>query len=120
MKEVVFASNLPKHISEEAVRSLFIPFGPISRIVIPKEKHNAKLLKGFAFIEYEDEMDAKAACENLECAELNNRIIHCVPSNKNLKTHSNLKSAVWDDDKFANILDDAAKLEEAQLPSDDN
>ncbi len=115
INEVVFVSNLPREITEEAVRSLFIQFGPIQRIVVPKDKINPKLLQGFAFIQYEDHNDAVAACENLECAEINNRTIHCKPSNKTLKTHANLNKAAWDDPKFAITIEEAANLEEAQF-----
>ena len=61
--------GLGPSVSEEQLALEFNPFGYLKSVQIKdKEKH-------FAFVEFEEEEDAKAAMDNMNGAEINGRVL---------------------------------------------
>ena len=58
----VRVTNLPEETQEQDLRDLFIPFGPVSRVFLAKDKTN-NTSKGFAFITFNEKKDAQKAIE---------------------------------------------------------
>ena len=53
---------LPQSCNHEWVQSVFERFGTVSYVSLPKYKSTGDI-KGFAFVEFEDEDSARKACE---------------------------------------------------------
>ena len=58
----VRVTNLPEETQEQDLRDLFIPFGPVSRVFLAKDK-TSNTSKGFAFITFNEKKDAQKAIE---------------------------------------------------------
>ncbi|KAF2904007.1 hypothetical protein ILUMI_02178 [Ignelater luminosus] len=61
----VYVERLKSDATHEWLMSIFSEFGNVVYVSIPKYKHNG-MIKGFAFIEFENEDGAKAALEYFE------------------------------------------------------
>lgn len=58
-------SNLSPNTTDHDLEELVKPFGPISKLYLPKYKNNG-LCKGFAFIHFKSKLDAHAAIKALD------------------------------------------------------
>ncbi|XP_057670952.1 la-related protein 7 [Diorhabda carinulata] len=56
----VYIENIPADADHDWISNIFSDFGKVVYVSIPKYKHN-KTNKGFAFVEFEDEIGAKSA-----------------------------------------------------------
>lgn len=54
--------NIPFHTTEQDLRSVFLPYGPIHSVHIPKNKDNGRM-RGFAFVWMLSKKDAEVAME---------------------------------------------------------
>ncbi len=72
MKKKLFVSNLDFEISTDELRQMFSEIGPCISAVIAQDRES-KRSKGFAFVEMENEEDAKKALEALNNKVLNGR-----------------------------------------------
>ena len=61
-KCTVYVENLPPFVTIDSLRALFEKYGPVDYVSLPRYKHNLTV-KGFAFIEFKEEEDAKSAIE---------------------------------------------------------
>ncbi|TDH65205.1 uncharacterized protein CCR75_001527 [Bremia lactucae] len=68
-KRALYVGGLDNQVTEQALYTAFIPFGPIKGVQIPTEYRMQKG-KGYGFVEFEDEEDAKAAIDNMDDSEL--------------------------------------------------
>lgn len=84
-KHDVFVGNLSYTTTEEQLREIFSPVGPIAGIRIVTDRDTGRP-RGFAFVEYLDAPTALSAIRNLDGHELNNRKLRVSYSN-----NSNLK-----------------------------
>eukprot|EP01041_Mallomonas_annulata_P002575 gene2575-5026_t len=84
-KHDVFVGNLSYTTTEEQLREIFSPVGPIAGIRIVTDRDTGRP-RGFAFVEYLDAATALSAIRNLDGHELNNRKLRVSYSN-----NSNLK-----------------------------
>lgn len=75
-KRVLYVGGLAEEVNEKTVHAAFIPFGDIVDINIPLDYETEKH-RGFAFIEFEQDEDAKAAIDNINESELFGRTIKC-------------------------------------------
>ena len=57
-------------MDEPVIRSAFIPFGDLTEVQIPIDYQTEKH-RGFAFVEYEQPEDAKAAIDNMVRDQMN-------------------------------------------------
>ncbi|KAL7413313.1 hypothetical protein BDY24DRAFT_389635 [Mrakia frigida] len=68
-KHTVFVSGLPEDVDEEKVLSVFVSFGDIVEIQLPREKGKdgkSSRHKGFAFLTYTSALDAQDAIDNYD------------------------------------------------------
>ena len=87
-------------MNEEVLQAAFIPFGPVKSIQVPRDfKENR--IKGFAFVEFEEESDCLAAIENMDGADLFGRTLKCNLAKFN--AHVKAATAVWTVDDFEGL-----------------
>tara|TARA_A100001015_G_scaffold170486_1_gene189532 strand:+ start:897 stop:1205 length:309 start_codon:yes stop_codon:yes gene_type:complete len=68
-QRILYVGGLGPSVSEEQLALSFNPFGYLKSVQIKdKEKH-------FAFVEFEEEEDAKSAMDNMNGAEINGRVL---------------------------------------------
>ncbi len=70
----IFVGNLDSSATEEQLRNLFAPYGPVDSVTIVKDRDTGDT-RGFAFIEMGDPAHAEAAIASLDGVLLNQRII---------------------------------------------
>ncbi|CEG49167.1 peptidyl-prolyl cis-trans isomerase e-like [Plasmopara halstedii] len=68
-KRALYVGNLDNQVTEQGLYMAFVPFGPIKSVQIPLDTRSQRG-KGFGFIDFEDEADAKAAIDNMDESEL--------------------------------------------------
>ncbi|KAF3184053.1 hypothetical protein TWF225_005096 [Orbilia oligospora] len=105
VKATIYVTGLdPTTTTSSTLYTFFLPFGPITDVHLPLDK-STSLPKGFAYVEFTDAIDASAAIDNFDQAELFGRVIR-VSQAKNLgfreggagRVESGLgsKVAVWE------------------------
>lgn len=62
--KTLFVGSLPRSISELVLRGVFVPFGHVVKIVIPKNRKG--LPRGYAFVEFAHERDMKVAYREMK------------------------------------------------------
>jgi len=102
----LYVGGLDELVTKDVFRAAFVPFGDIVDISMPFDMRTGKH-RGFGFVEYEDPLDAQAAVENMDRAELYGRVLTVNISNKGIEGGSR---AVWDD---------VPSYEEADVAADD-
>jgi RNA recognition motif-containing protein len=100
LKATVYIGGLDNNVTMETLHAAFIPFGDISDISLPKPelKSSTDLHRGFGYVEFELEEDAKEAIDNMDQSELYGRVIKVAPA-KPQKDHNEglgSKTAVWE------------------------
>lgn len=68
-KNVLYVGGLDESVDENVLRSAFVPFGFVKDVSTPLDFETGKH-KGFAFVEYERQEDAKDALDNMNQSEL--------------------------------------------------
>ncbi|GLD91641.1 hypothetical protein PINS_up000174 [Pythium insidiosum] len=68
-KRSLYVGGLDRQVTEEILYAAFIPFGPLKQVQIPTDV-KTRQPKGFGFVEYEEEEDARAAIDNMDDSEL--------------------------------------------------
>ncbi|KAJ2778508.1 hypothetical protein H4R18_004554 [Coemansia javaensis] len=74
-KRTVFVSGLEAEVDEKGLHATFITFGEIVQVVLPPDPSSSSRHRGFGFIEFEEEGDAREAVKNMNDAELFGRTI---------------------------------------------
>ncbi|KAJ3075133.1 hypothetical protein HDU98_009087 [Podochytrium sp. JEL0797] len=105
---VVHVGGLDAQVTEELLAQAFVPFGEIVSIQMPQELDKNEH-RGFAFIEFENPVDAAAAADNLHLAELLGKVIK-VSSAKPSKMKLDHNKPVWSDEQW--LKDHAATQDE--------
>ncbi|KAK0747509.1 hypothetical protein B0T21DRAFT_406131 [Apiosordaria backusii] len=151
-KATVYVGNLPPQATLQTIQEAFLPFGEIADISLPKndgrgpngpngaDKSNIDFLgnaqqqnqqqqsthRGFAYVEFEDEADAKEAIDNMDQAEIFGRTIKVnaakIPKSAQAGGLGS-KTAVWEQEGWLaeNAVSEEDKLasEQAQNRADD-
>ncbi|XP_045606148.1 peptidyl-prolyl cis-trans isomerase E-like isoform X2 [Procambarus clarkii] len=99
-KRILYVGGLADEVTDDVLRSAFIPFGDVVDIQIPLDYETEKH-RGFAFIEFELPEDALAAIDNMNESELFGRTIR-VNLAKPQKAKEGSSRAVWADDEWLN------------------
>jgi peptidyl-prolyl isomerase E (cyclophilin E) len=73
-KTTLFCGGLHEKVNEAILSSAFIPFGDLVQIQMPLDSQTGKH-RGFAFIEFENIPDAKAAMDNMNLSELEGKLL---------------------------------------------
>lgn len=68
----IYVGNLPKTVSEDAVRKLFEAHGEVSEIKLIKDTYSGEL-KGFGFVQMPDKTAAEAAIQNVNGSDMEGR-----------------------------------------------
>jgi peptidyl-prolyl isomerase E (cyclophilin E) len=85
--------SLDDRVTEEVLQNVFIPFGEIISILLPRHENGSGAHRGFAFVEFEDAADAQAAIDNVHDSELFGRVLTCNLANARSAKHQ----SVWAD-----------------------
>ena len=92
-KKVVYIGNITDKTTQEELRVLFIPFGPITQVQIPMD-YKTQRNKGFAFVSFEDREDAAHARENLHNSEFQGRCLNVAVA-RPIRVKLGSRTAVW-------------------------
>lgn len=70
----LFVGSLPYSVTDDELKSYFEEIGPVksAKVIMDRETNRSK---GFGFVDYENEDDAKAAIEKLHESEMEGRKI---------------------------------------------
>jgi peptidyl-prolyl isomerase E (cyclophilin E) len=110
LERTIYIGNISDDVTEEVLYTVFIPFGEIKHIEIPKD-HETGEFRGFGFVEYEELDDLEHAIDNRHSSELFGKVIK-VQRAKKLRGPMN--KAIWADKDYQikyienkNVLDDS-------------
>lgn len=100
LKTTVYVGGLDNNVTTETLHAAFVPFGDIADISLPKPElaSNADTHRGFGYVEFELEEDAKEAIDNMDQSELYGRVIKVAPAKpqKNANEGLGSKTALWE------------------------
>eukprot|EP00922_Rhytidocystis_sp_ex-Travisia-forbesii_P059446 GHVS01088153.1.p1 GENE.GHVS01088153.1~~GHVS01088153.1.p1 ORF type:complete len:191 (+),score=55.48 GHVS01088153.1:109-681(+) len=104
LKCTLYIGGLADEVTKDVIHAAFVGFGDIKLVEIPTEKQTGKH-RGFAFIEFEEEVDASEAVFNMNMSELQGRTIKVNIAKFNNKLHIQQRApgtsaAAWSDDFF--------------------
>lgn len=90
----IYVGSLPESMTEQLLYTIFLTFGEIKNVEMPKEfgKH-----KGYGFVEFEDADDCQHAIDNMHDAEVFGSIIRV---QKARRTTGPLDRAIWEDKEY--------------------
>eukprot|EP00299_Pterocystis_sp_00344_P010772 c4904_g1_i1.p1 GENE.c4904_g1_i1~~c4904_g1_i1.p1 ORF type:complete len:131 (+),score=24.93 c4904_g1_i1:31-393(+) len=92
----LYVGGLADDVDEALVRAAFIPFGDLVSVNMPIDSATQKH-RGFAFVEFEEAEDAKAAIENMNESELNGRVLKV---NLSRPMGPNKYRPVWESEEY--------------------
>lgn len=95
LEKKIYVGNLPENITEQILFTVFLTFGDIKSVEIPREPNGSH--KGFAFVEFEEAEDSSHAVDNMHEAELFGSIIKVQRARK---TVNNQNKAIWEDKEY--------------------
>ncbi|KAG5520122.1 hypothetical protein PMAC_001198 [Pneumocystis sp. 'macacae'] len=72
----VHVSGLSEEVTPETLYSMFIPFGEIVRVELPRDETLDEPHQGFGYVEFKEEGDAWDAIDNMDQSEAFGRILH--------------------------------------------
>lgn len=103
-KATVYVGGLAPVVTNSHVLDAFIPFGEIVEVQVPKSDgaNSAEPHRGFAYVEYEDESDAKEAIDNMDQSEFFGKVIKCSQAKAPKSADEGLgsKKAVWEQVRY--------------------
>lgn len=70
----IYVGNLPYSTNEDAVRALFEEYGEVSAVHLISDRRTGRL-KGFGFVEMNDDEAAEKAMESLNGSEMDQRTL---------------------------------------------
>jgi RNA recognition motif-containing protein len=70
----LFVGSLPWAVNDEGLKEAFTPYGNVVSATVVKDRRSGRS-KGFGFVEFENDSEAKAAIEALNGKELQGRNI---------------------------------------------
>lgn len=62
---------------ENMLYTAFLPFGNIKEVFLPRDHTAPAHHRGYGFVEFEEEEDAKAAIDNMHMNEVFNHVLKC-------------------------------------------
>lgn len=77
----IYVNNLPRDLSEYDIQKKFKKFGRIKKIEVIKD-HYTRESRGFCFITYSREKQAKRAIQKMDKKEIKRRFINVQTSNR--------------------------------------
>lgn len=101
----IYVGGLPDSVTEQILQSLFLTFGEIKNLEMPRDPGSIKH-KGFGFVEYEEMNDAEQAIDNMHESEVFGNIIKV---QKARKTTGPMNRAIWEDEEYQKKYGDVFK-----------
>lgn len=97
-KNTIYVAGLDMNVTREVLMDAFIPFGDIIGISLPGDEKSNDPHRGFATIEHETVLDANAAIDNMDQAQLYGRTLRVTVSKIQNETFDifTSKAAVWE------------------------
>ncbi|KAH8178028.1 RNA recognition motif domain-containing protein [Sarocladium implicatum] len=121
-KATVYIGGLAPVVTNSHVLDAFIPFGEIVEVQVPKSDapNSTEPHRGFAYVEYEDEADAKEAIDNMDQSEFFGKVIKCSQAKAPKSADEGLgsKKAVWEQEGW--LAQHAGQDQDAAEPSLDS
>ena len=74
MSKKLFVGSLPWAVNDEALKQAFAAYGTVVSATVVTDRRSGRS-KGFGFVEFENDSEAKAAIEALNGSEMNGRNI---------------------------------------------
>lgn len=71
----LFVVGFPREMEEQALYKLFGEFGDVTQVTIITDQQTGES-KGYAFIDFEDEVGAKLAIKEMDGHAMDSRIVH--------------------------------------------
>ena len=73
-KRTLYVGGLEESVTADILRAAFVPFGEVTDLSLPLDQTSSKH-KGFAFVQFDDKLDAAEAMDNMNNAELFGRVL---------------------------------------------
>jgi peptidyl-prolyl isomerase E (cyclophilin E) len=109
-RRTLYVGGLEDSVTAPLLRAAFLPFGELKDVNLPMNHASGKH-RGFGFVEFEDDEDAKEALDNMDGAELFGRTLRVTLAKPQQGAGGGAGKAVWAaGDWFANLA--AQELEE--------
>ncbi|KAI5799986.1 hypothetical protein EDC01DRAFT_613056 [Geopyxis carbonaria] len=102
LKCTVYAGGIDNSVTKQTLHDAFVPFGEIIEVNLPSDDRTNAPHRGFGYIEYETQEDAKAAIDNMDQSILAGRVLS-VAQAKPQKDVGNIigsKVAVWEQEDW--------------------
>jgi len=102
--KVLYIGGLDEAVTPALLQAAFVPFGDLVAVDVPLHAATQKA-RGFGFVEFGDEADARDAMLNMDGAELYGRVLRVRPAEGGRRLGGN--KAVWAaaDDWYARLDD---------------
>ncbi|KAF0699964.1 Aste57867_9514 [Aphanomyces stellatus] len=95
-KRCLYVGGLDKAVNEEVLTAAFVPFGPIKDVQIPMDyTTTTQRNKGFGFVEFAHEEDAKEALDNMDDSELYGKVLKVNIAKPQSHAQMAANRAVW-------------------------
>lgn len=99
VRRTLYVGGLADEVTKEILSAAFIPFGELRNVEMPLDNSTGSH-RGFGFVEFEDEDDAKHATENMNNSELFGRVLRVNPTKSLGRGNVPNNKPVWADDFF--------------------
>ena len=100
MKHTVYVAGLDNAVNASILADAFLPFGEIVDVTLPKPElpSSTDPHRGFGYVEFETQSDAKEAIDNMDQSELFGRVIKAAPAKPQKDSNEGLgsKTAIWE------------------------
>lgn len=106
----IYVGSLPESMTEQLLYTIFLTFGEIKSVEMPRDgmKH-----KGYGFVEFEDVEDCQHAIDNMHDAEVFGSVIRV---QKARKATGPLDRAIWEDKEYqAKYFDAEVELQDQEI-----
>lgn len=100
LKSTLYVGGLDNAVTSNTLHSAFVPFGEIADITLPKPQlpSSQDPHRGYAYVEFELERDAREAIDNMDQSVLFGRVIRvnvAKPQKDNIGEGLNSRTALW-------------------------
>ncbi|QSL64058.1 hypothetical protein MERGE_000213 [Pneumocystis wakefieldiae] len=94
--------GLAPEVTETMLHEMFIPFGEIVSVELPRDDTTEEPHQGFGYVEFEHVQDAREAIDNMDQSEVLGRILHVTTAKAERKILEGLgsKIPVWEQEAW--------------------
>eukprot|EP01071_Lankesteria_metandrocarpae_P014853 Lankesteria_metandrocarpae@DN9082_c0_g1_i1.p1 len=99
LKRTLYVGGLDEMVTPAVLQAAFVPFGELRSVDIPVDRAAGKS-RGFGFVEFEEEADAKHAVDNMNQSEVFGRVITVNQARSSGRRITESSRPAWADDFF--------------------